>query len=170
MYQAGLRKLTLYENTGIVLIKDIDGSILSISTAGHQVDITADQRPTLKINAVTGKNREILYEYFYEFYLFGLIDDTLDLFEILKKSLNGFVAVAYFNDSTNIFYYNIPVYCVEDSEMDTNQSMTFHVKLQTRVATRVKKISFLPTITTGYRADTTVLTADNAILTADYRL
>lgn len=49
MEQAGIYKITLYENKGVSILYNSDGSIYSLENTGDTIEITNEQKPFMNI-------------------------------------------------------------------------------------------------------------------------
>lgn len=171
MYQAGIKRITLYENKGITF-NFYDGvnlnSINNLSGQGVILVLENEQQPRFDIEHTFSKSGKLLSDYKLEFYLFGLLQDNYDLLQTFSTSFYGWCFLVEFYDNSYKFY-NTPIYYTP-SKINPHVAMNYEVTLKTVVGSIARAYDYNPFASTVqfYRADTTILTSDTTIYTADY--
>lgn len=173
MYQAGVKNITLYENSGITM-NYYDPlnlrAITALNGLGAIISIENNQHPEFEIKLSMSNSGKLVSDYTIKFMLLGLTLENFDLINQLKSSLYGWCFLVEFYDGTYKFF-KAPLFC-DDSEIKPHEEMSFEVKLMSKVPSREWYLEYTPNVSTVpiYRADTTIITADNTIYTADYAL
>lgn len=172
MYQAGVKNITLYENTGISFNRYDPLNLRAITDlvgGGSVLLIENYQRPEYEVK-LKFKNGQLTQDYKLEFLLLGLTLDNYDLINQIKGSIYGWCFLVEFYDGTFKFY-TAPVRCLE-SEIKPHDEMSFKLTLENVVPSIQPYYEFVPDISTTpiYRFDTTLLTWDNDIYTFDNAL
>ena len=171
MYQAGIKNITLIENKSVTW-NHYDAldvwKISNIEYAGNVVNIDNKQFPKFEVNIRPGEFGKLNYEYSFEFFIYNYITENYDVFEKLRESIYGWLALVEFYDCTYKFY-PAPIY-FESIDFKPHDEMSFHIKMSSRVPTTQRYYEYTSGISTVtvYRADTTLLTADTTYYTADY--
>lgn len=173
MYQAGIKKITLVEDKGVEFnyYDPLDLSKISnLEYTGAAVIVEECQRPKFDIKIRPNNHGKIGQEYSVEFFLYAYSTENYDTIIQLQQSIYGWLMLVEFYDGTFKFYRN-PVYWTE-VDFKPHEEMSFPIKMQSKVPTELRHLEYTPGISTVpvYRADTTLLTADNTIYTADYSL
>ena len=172
MYQAGIKKITLYENKGISFVFYDAGDsskITDLSNSGEVITLENLNRPEFDIKVMLSNSGFVLNEYTLNFLFFGLTLVNFNQLFKLKTSVYGWCVLVEFYDGT-IKFYNTPLFC-KKSDIKPHEEMSFTVELETAVPTPVSHYNYLADVFLPiYRADTTLLTADTTIYTADYAL
>lgn len=174
MYQAGIKTIRLYENYGIDFYHYNPADkqdITHLEGLGSVITIENVQQPELKITTVLTKSGKLGFNYELKFLFFGLNLESFNTIDQLRRSKYGWCVDVELYDGTHRFF-NTPLFLPKDSEINPNKEMTFEVEMSSPVASLVRPYNYTPGISEliAYRADTTILTADNAIYTADYAL
>lgn len=170
MQQAGINKIVLYENLGINLnyYDPFDRrNVTDISNTGDTYTIENKAQPEFDIVAVLTRNNKTGFKYIMKFFIFDLTFDELDNVAMLKESIYGWCPLVYFYDGT-IKFYNTPLKFFGENDMKIQESMNFAMELETPVVALERYLLFTEPSAFGYRADTTVITADSTAYTADY--
>jgi hypothetical protein len=100
----------------------------------------------------------------------GLFQDNELLIEQLKSSIYGWCVLIEYYDGTFKFY-NTPLF-ISEAKISQQKEFVYEINMGTAVPTVESfydYISGVPTLP-YFRADTTLLTADNEIYTADYEM
>ena len=173
MYRAGIKNITLYENNGITAYYYDPlnlRKISNLSTVGATIQIYNNQHPEYDIKISRSDSGKLVHDYELKFMLLGLTLENYDLIDQIKSSLYGWCFLVEYYDNT-FRYYGSPLFA-DDSEIKPQKEMSFEVKLKTIVPSRISHLEYTPGISTipVYRADTTLISADNTIYTADYAL
>lgn len=173
MYQAGIKKISLYENDGIKFyhFNPLDKQdITDLSSSGAIVVIENNQQPSFDCKLAFSNQGELTFSYSLEFFLYGYFSANLGIINQLKRSIYGWCMLVEFYDGTFKFFNN-PIY-FRQSEIKPHSEMAINIKASTAVPTRKVPMVYTPGISTikVFRADTTILSADNDIYTADYAL
>lgn len=173
MYQAGIKVIKLYENNGINFYHYNPSNhqdITHLETLGSIITLTNEQQPKLKIKTGFTNSGKLSLKYELSFFLLGFDIDNIVLLQQLKSSIYGWCLDVEFYDGTNKFF-NTPIFC-RTSDADPSKEMIFTVEMTNPVVTVKLPYKYTPGVSEliAYRADTTILTADNAIYTADYAL
>jgi len=173
MYQAGVKKIYLYENTGISFVH-YDALnlrvITDLQTLGAIIEVMNMQRPEFDISLQLSKSGFITQTLNAQFYLLGLTLDNYDLINQLKKSIHGFCLLVEFYDC-DFRFYNVPLFCNE-AKINPHKEMSFEIKLSTAVPTKDMYYNYTPGISLNpvYRFDSEILTLDSEIYTFDCEL
>jgi hypothetical protein len=171
MWQAGIKKITLYENKGITFRYWNPGDLNAITdlvSTGQVISIENIQRPEFEIKLKFGKSGKVLQDFKLEFLLFGLTLDNYDILNSLKTSIYGWCFLVEFYDGT-IKYYNTPLYCRE-SEIKPHDEMSFKATMQTTVGTDKNYLDYTAGVPAVFRWDSEFLTWDSEIYSFDYEL
>lgn len=171
MYQAGVKNITLYENKGISFSyydSQNENAITDLTGQGSILQVENDQLIEFDINMFLGNSGDILNDYMIKFFVLGYTLDNIELVKLLQNSIYGWCVDVEFYDGTHKFY-NTPLK-VQESKAVMQEEMSFSIEMKTPVPSTKIHLDYDPTasVITTYRADTTLLTADNAIYTADY--
>lgn len=172
MYQAGVKNITLYENTGISFNRYDPLNLRAITDlvgGGVVIRIENLQQPTYTIKSKF-KNGKVAHDYKIEFFLLGLTLENYDIINQIKTSIYGWCFLVEFYDGTFRFY-DTPVRCLE-SEIKPHDEMSFKLTLENIVPSTQSHLDYVPNVSTTpiYRFDTTILTWDSEIYTFDYAL
>jgi hypothetical protein len=174
MYQAGIKNITLYENTGITFNRYDplnQRAITNIITDAATIFIDNINQPEFDIK-LKFKNGRMAQDFKIEFLLLGLTLENYDLLNQIKTSIYGWCFKVEFYDGS-FRYYNTPVWCRE-SEIKPHDEMSFKATLENTVSSVEPYYELTPTeevsSTPIYRWDTTLLTWDSEIYTFDYEL
>lgn len=173
MYQAGVKKITLYENKGISFryFDQYDHSqITEVVTLGQIIEIENINRPKFEIDSKFLNSGRLGSSYKIEFFLFGLLSDNIDLLNRLSNTIYGWVFMVEFY-SGELLFYNVPVFC-RANKIKPHDEMTFSVSLETNVPSIKTQLNFTSGISgiPVYRFDTTILSFDSEIYSFDYEL
>lgn len=174
MYQGGIREITLYENKGIsfnYFDSQNERNITDLSGQGAIILVENFQLPELGgIKKEVGRSGRLISDYEIKFYLLGNNQENDNVIEQLHDSIYGWCALVRYYDETFKFY-NVPFF-LEPTEANFQQEASFEVSLKPRTQTAVVYLDYTEGVSTivTYRADTTLITADNTIYTADYAL
>lgn len=172
MSQAGVYKISLYENKGVSFTYPDASDLFSVTgltNTGEVIEITNDQRIDFDFDIKTGDNAKILFDYTLKFFLFDLTVATIQEAQKIKESVYGWLLLVTFYDGTTKFY-NVPFFCPDDAPIKIQDSMAFEVTLKNRVPSSLFFFNYLSAAEIAYKADTTVLTADSTAITADYTI
>jgi hypothetical protein len=170
MYQAGIKNITLYENTGITF-NFYDPlnlrAITDLSNLGAVILIENMQQPEFDIK-LKFRNGFMAQDFKVEFLLLGLTLDNYNLLNQICSSIYGWCFLVEFYDGT-FKYYNTPIWCRE-SDIKPHDEMSFSLALENPVPSIISYYEFTPDISTTpiYHFDTELLTWDSAIYTFDY--
>ena len=172
-YQAGIKKVTLYENKSLefVYYDPADFTkITDITSTGEIIEIENESLPDLDIKHSLGGQGLLLFDYKMEFYILDYSIPNLETIRKLKESIYGWKFLIEYYDGTERFY-NVPLYC-RDSSINPHKEFSNKIELKTMIPT---KEGFYVLFTAGalddvYRADTTIITADSDQISADYSL
>lgn len=173
MYQAGIKNITLYENTGINF-RFYDPlnlrEITDIVSSGAVILIDNVQQPDYDVSVLLSKSGKLAKEYKSKFYLFGLDLSTEADLSQLKTSIYGWCPLIEYYDGTFKFY-NTPLF-LGDAKMSQHKEMAYEVTMGTTAPTVQSYYDYTPGVPNlpYYRADTDLITADTEIYTADYEL
>jgi hypothetical protein len=173
MYQAGVKKITLYENKGIAFtFYDAlnSNAITNLTSTGQVIVIENEQQPTFDISLTFSKRGRLLSDYEIKHYLYGLTKENYSALQSLTTSIFGWCFLIEFYDGTYKFY-DTPIYCRE-SKINPHQEMSFEVVLKTAVGTSKNFYDYDPDISTVpvYRFDSTLISWDSEIISFDYEL
>lgn len=141
MEQAGLYKLDLYENKGVVITWVDKESFSYISNTGEVISITNDLEPIFSKDLAEAFNNEIKYDYIFNYALNDLSTANFDEIEALSDSIYGFIAVGTYQNGKT-FLINTPFFGVVQA-VDSNVSHSFKVELKPRKTTSelmIKKV------------------------------
>jgi hypothetical protein len=173
MYQAGVRNIYLYENTGVSFVH-YDALnlrvITDLQTLGTVITVENMQRPEFDISLLFSKSGYVTQNLNLQFYLLGLTLDNYDLINQLKKSIHGFCLLVEFYDG-DFRFYNAPLFCNE-AKINPHKEMSFEIKMSTKVPTKQMYYEYTPGISLNpvYRCDSEILTCDSEIYSCDYEL
>ena len=173
MYQAGIKNITFYENKGIAF-RYFDplnlNAITNISSLGNVIAIDNIQQPSFDIKLKFSPGGNVLQDFSLDFLILGLTLESYNTLNQLKTSIYGWCFMVEFYDGSFKFY-NIPVYCRE-SDIKPQIEMSFAIKMQTPVPTKIKYLDYIPGAFVGtvYRFDSEILTWDSEIISWDYEL
>ena len=174
MYQAGIKNIKLYENYGIDFYHYNPADkqdITHLEGIGSIIVIENKQQPEFKITTVLTKSGKLGFNYELKFLFFGLTLENFNIIDQLRRSKYGWCVDIELYDGTHK-YFNTPLFLPGDAEINPTKEMIFEIEMKNPVAALAKPFNYTPGISEliAYRADTTILTADNAIYTADYAL
>jgi len=133
--QAGLYKLTLYENKSFSFLYNADGTIDfdSISNTGDVLGFeTNDNRNKYSNEIKTARNNDIVNSHKLEFWINGLIQSNLDTLEKLQSTIYGWVPVMEFMDN-QIYLVNAPFFLVV-LPFQSQVTHTFKLEMITRIS------------------------------------
>ena len=169
MYQAGIKDIILYENTGINFkyFNPLNlRAITDLSGLGNIITIENIQQPEYS-TALQLKGGVSLAVHVVKFRILGMSDADINQ---IMTSIYGWCMLVNYYDGTSKFY-NTPVF-FQDSKIEPQKEMSYEVELKTAVPTSSIYYEYTAGVSTVpiYRADTTILTADNTIYTTDYAL
>lgn len=173
MYQAGVKKITLYENKGITYTffdATNNENVTGLSSTGQVISIENLNRPKFEIDMQLSKSGFPVFEYSLDFILFGNSNENLNTIEKLKTSTAGWLMLVEFY-ALETKLYLATLHC-RSAEIKPHEEMVFEVKMETMVPSLSGEYLsytegvFLPI----YRADSTLITVDSTIITADYAL
>jgi hypothetical protein len=176
MYQAGVKKILLYENTGISFTHydPLDFyAITNLQTTASIITILNEQLPEFDIDLKLLDSGEMGYDYSLKFYMLGLTRASLNDIIQLTTSIYGWCFLVEFYDGTSK-YYDCPVFC-DKNKIKPHKEMSFEITMKSAVLATKSHYEYLasggtiPSVPV-YRADTTLLRADTSIYTADYEL
>jgi len=173
MYQAGVKRITLYENKDITFrfYDPLNSSaITDLTSPGSQVLIENLQRPEYETTLKIGKSGKLTQEHSLSFLLLELSLINLDILNQLKTSMYGWCFLVEFYDGSFRFY-NTPVFCKE-SDVKPHKDMAYSIKMQTAAPTVKRYYDYDPTIDVVpvYRWDTELISWDTEIYSFDYEL
>ena len=134
--QAGIAKITLYENKGFTFLYDSEGNIIlsSISNTGDTLEfVTEDNSIKLSNKIEPAGNNTILNDYTLMLVLDGLEQTTFDKIEKFRSSIYGWIPVIEFMDNQTKLI-NVPFFEKVDS-VDTQVSHTFNIEMKPQVFT-----------------------------------
>lgn len=130
--QAGIYKITLYENKNIVLNYSDSKTVKSIATGGDIIEIensnceTSDLRFT--IQSRQSANNKRTYQHTLIWKRFGYIQDVIDQIEQIRNSIYGWIPVINFYNTENRIILN-PFKPIDGS---VNTNISHHFELQLR--------------------------------------
>lgn len=131
MEQAGIYKITLYENKGFEIHYRPNGSIKTVSNTGETITLeNADeltQDIELNIDYRRSDNNKLLYKHEINWKLLGLDADNIEKINLLKKSYYKFIPVIEYYNETQSILLN-PVSLVNTS-IDNNVSNSYNIQL-----------------------------------------
>ena len=171
--QAGIKRITLYENKDISFtFWDVNNerAITNILSAGNVISIDYNQKPEFEETVKISKSGEILFKYLLKYFILNYTTDDLLSIEMILNSIYGWCPLIEYYDGT-IKFYNSILY-LDETSIKQQKEMSFELELNTRVDSSEKFYEFTANVDTTpiYRADTTLLTADTTFYTADYAL
>jgi len=173
MYQAGVRKITLYENTGISFnYYDANDyrKITALESLGQTIVVENMQQPDFEVKSMLSNSGEFVFDYIAKFFILGYNTENIIIINQLTTSINGWCALIEYYDNTYKFY-NVPMF-FQGSAIKPQKEMSFEMELQTVVATREYHFEYTPGISLVpvYRFDSTLITWDSELYTWDYEL
>lgn len=132
--QAGIWKLELYENIGIVLIRNEVGEIVdNVINTGRSFEFTECENLKLNysVNEAVGDGGKMVYNHSVEFSLFGFSS----AYEVLDDlaSLYGWIPVIRFRTGEK-FLLNSPI-VKRDSEYEENNTQVYPLRFGNEVPT-----------------------------------
>ncbi len=161
--QAGVYKITLYENNDLILVYSEvdDNTILSLGNITNTIEIDNDDCETQEINYSfehqRSANNRLKYLNTISWLLIGLNDSNLDTISQLKKSIYGWIAkIDFYNGDRKII--DNPFRFIMSS-IDNNESNSYMIELKNIIyGNRILNFGGL----TGE-----IITADSDVVTAD---
>ena len=173
MYQAGIKKVTLYENKSLefVYYDNSDSSkITDIITTGDTIEIENKSLPELDVKHSLGGQGLLLFDYKMKFYLLDYSIENLETIAKITQSIYGWKFLVEYYDGVKRFY-NASLYSRESS-INPHKEFSNEVMLKTQVPTKEGfYVLFTPGALDGvYRADSTAITVDSTAYSADYSL
>lgn len=168
--QAGINIITLYENKNLSFRfhdEDDRDNISALTTDGDTVELENCQQPAFTFETVTNNNNRIMFAYNLEYYIFELTIETIEAIQQVKESIYGWCPLIQYYDGTRKFY-NVPFFCRENSPINIQESMAFGMILAPNVNTVKRHYNYYTVEDLGFKADTTLITADSTLYTADY--
>ena len=141
MEQAGLYKLDLYENKGVIITWIDKETFSSIANTGIVINVTNDLTPVFSADLSGAFNNELKFTYKFNYVLNDLSGVNFAEIEVLSESVYGFLAVGTYQNGKT-FLINTPFFGVFDP-VDTQVSHSFKILLETRKPTSaltIKKV------------------------------
>lgn len=168
--QAGVNKIWLYEDNNLSFFYHDDtdlNKISALTTSGQTIEIDNCKEIEFDFDIIIGRNYKALYDYEIKFNRWELTIDTIEEIETIKESIYGWKVLILFYDGTYKFY-DVPFFCSEDAPIEVQESMVFQLTMSNRVPTTKKHLNYETIATLGFKADTTLISADSTLYSADY--
>jgi len=139
--QAGIYKIDLYENNGVLIQKNNGGIVKGITNTGETINIVNDDQIQFSIEQARNRNNRIGYIYELEYYLYNLNITNINQVLSIKQSIYGWLPVIYYQ-SGETYLLNEPL--IFDSSETPNESNHYRIKLMNKVpvANRLLKVDF----------------------------
>jgi len=138
--QAGLYKLTLYENKSFSFLYNADGTIDfdSISNSGDVLEFeTNDNRNKYSNEIKTARNNDVVNSHKLELWINGLIQSNLDTLEKLTSSIYGWIPLIEFMNNDK-YLIDVPFF-EKVNPFDSQVTHTFFIELKPRLFS-IKKL------------------------------
>ena len=165
--QAGIYKVVLYEDKNLTYLYYDSDTIVNLSTDGDTFEFTNCLTPQIDITPIKNNNNELAFNYGARLIFEDFDDNTLDDLQSVYESLYGWKLLVYFYDGTIKFLDE--VLKVKDTSFNINESMTLNCELLSAQPSKTRFVEYDPDISMSeYKADTTLITADDTTITADY--
>ena len=131
MEQAGIYRITLYENKGLVFAYS-DGSISAIANTGDILEIENSNCDTSEIKLTQkpqrNRNNKLRYKSLISYLIYDYSIEKLQLIETIKKSIYGWVAkIEFYNKNQRVI--PSPLRLVKSS-IDNNVSNSFGIDIE----------------------------------------
>ncbi len=143
MDQAGLNKITFYENDGFSITFNASGEVTAMSTTGDTIELEyCDNMPKLKMNVTPGNNNILLYDYSLNANINDLTTANFQEIQDLLNNTSGWIPKFDFNNGKS----KVVNQCFKASnidELDNNVSNTFKTFLKTPIKTRTRIVNFV---------------------------
>lgn len=170
MYQAGINRITLYENKSLnfEFWNSFDNNaITNITNEGEIIVVENNQQPEYEI-IINKFEREITFDLNLKFLLMGLLNSNIDLHRQLSNSIYGWCALIEFYDG-EIRFYNVPL-TMSKSGIKPQTEMIFEIILKNDVEFTESYFDYTANVSIAqtFRSDTTYLTCDSDLITSDY--
>ena len=158
--QAGVYQFTLYENKGVSITYNVDGSIRVISNTGETITIENSSCDTIDLGYTfehqRSANNTLRYRNSISWKQIGLINSNLDLIAQLKSSIYGWIVMIEFYKQEKKIVLNPFRYV--NSTIDNNISNHYNIELRNPIyGLRIL----------NYNPLTGIVTADSDEVTAD---
>jgi hypothetical protein len=139
MEQAGIYKITLYENKGVSILYNSDGSIYSLENTGDTIEITNEQKPFMNITPNRSRNNKLSFTYNLNFNIYKISKTVTAEINQLKKSVYGWLAkINYYNQ--DIKFLNTPLF-FDSSNINNNSANYYPITLNNRTSSKQKLIT-----------------------------
>ena len=130
--QAGVYKITLYENKDVVLNYIDSENIDNITTSGQTIEIENSDDETinlkLEFDVSQSDNNKTFYKHLLTLIKFGYDNETLEYFNDICDSIYGWIPkIEFYNGDIKV--YTNP-FKSNNSDGDTNISMSIGVNLE----------------------------------------
>jgi hypothetical protein len=129
MKQAGLYKLTLYENKDLQVVYNSLGQVQSVSTSGSTTVISEEAKPKYNLNLSEAANNDLLASHSFEFLNYDLDNEILNV--QLSTSIYGFIPVYELNDGKK--YIILSPFFASIGDLDSQVSHSWPVTLTPRI-------------------------------------
>jgi len=133
--QAGIYRVTLYENKGLSIIFIDNNTVRNVTTSGATIVIENSDCETMNIKLEFEHRRaasnKLKYLNTLSWILLGLTDDNIDLIAQLKESIYSWVPVIEFYNNDQKIITN--PFLFDGSEIDNNVSNSFNIELKNAI-------------------------------------
>jgi len=131
MEEAGVYKITLYENNSVNITYDGSGAITSISTSGDTIDLTnCVNQPRLEVGMNSANNNTLLFDYVISAELHDFSAASYTILEQIYESTYGWIPEIEYYNGTKILI-NDPFFG-ESNDLDANVSMSYSLEIKPR--------------------------------------